>query len=89
MTKKQQELLNNYERATKTTLRECYRTWSDAKERAYNRCLNDMCDHNGHGARICSYNTTSFTFAYKYEDENNKTHLRYFTYVNTYDFIID
>lgn len=88
MTKFEQGLLQNYKRATKHTLEECYGKCSRNKQLAYDYCVSDYMKHEGRQWRICSYNTYGFTFAYLYDAENGKTHLRYHTKDNIYDFAI-
>lgn len=85
MTKKQQALWEQYKRATKRELGECYANPSAAKRQAYN-CISMQCSMlNGWGIRIPSYNTMMFTMAFLYK-EDGKTMLHYVTNKNVWDF---
>lgn len=57
-----------YKRATATTLRDVYTSWSAAKERAYDWCLEKMRRQDGENFRIISANTFQFTCGREYPD---------------------
>lgn len=88
MTKKEKVLLDNYRRASATTLQEVYTTCSTAKHQAFLDCRADLIAHNGHGGRIPSANAQFFTYAFIYQDEDGRERLRYHTHANVYDFEI-
>ena len=88
MTKKQEQLLDNYNRASATELRQVYNSWSDKKERAFKECIEKMSAYEGYDGRICSANTWMFTYAFKYRDGYGHTCLCYITPSTDYEFII-
>lgn len=88
MTKHQKMLVENYQRATARQLSDVYTTWSAAKERAYNWCINRMVSLNGFSGFICSANTFGFSFAFQYE-KDGKLRLQYHTKDHEYDFEVD
>ena len=88
MTKREQNIYNAYLRSNLTTLKQCYNSWSWAKERAYNECKNRCAEMKGHDFRIISYNLNVFTIGYLYE-KDNKTYLHYETNVNVLDFEVE
>lgn len=85
MTKKQQALWEQYKRATKSDLCECYKCASAAKERAYHEIMVLCFNLDGWGIRIPSYNTMMFTMAFLYK-KDGKTMLHYETNKNVWDF---
>lgn len=48
MTKKQKQLLDNYNRTSATELRQVYNSWSDKKERAFKECIEKMSAYEGY-----------------------------------------
>lgn len=85
MTKKQQGLWEQYKRATKSNLHECYARPSEAKVQAFNGIMRWCFLLDGWGIRIPSYNTMMFTMAFLYKN-NGKTMLHYETNRNVWDF---
>lgn len=67
-TKKGQAFIAMYNRATATSIYECYASPSTAKTRAEVWCRAQMCNENGNGFRILSYNTMKFTAAWMVGD---------------------
>lgn len=59
-----------YNLSTDTQLSDCYGTYSMAKQRAYNYCINQMENVDGWGFRIISHNVNIFTCGYKYVDSD-------------------
>lgn len=79
MTKQQQSIVDRYNRATKTSLDECYKTCSHYKTRAEYFIKQEMLNRNGGGYRILSHNSNFFTCAYVYTNENGNDILVYHT----------
>ena len=64
---------------------DCYSRPSAAKETAENRIWNKMCERNGYGYAVVSYNTMVFTCAYLFpHPEDGNLILCYETPCNTY-----
>lgn len=53
-----------YQRATARYLHEVYRSWSNAKESAYDYCTDLMLKYQGHSPRIIGANTCTFSFGF-------------------------
>lgn len=85
MTKKQQGLWEQYKRAYKTNLYQCYANPSVAKRAAYRNIQTKCFLLHGWDIRIPSYNTMMFTMAFLYK-KDGKTMLHYETPNNTWDF---
>lgn len=85
MTKKQLALWEQYKRATKKTLDECYGRASILKRYAYNDIHMKCFLMGGWRIRIPSYNSMMFTMAFLYK-KDGKTMLHYETAHNTWDF---
>ena len=88
MTKKQIGMLESYNRATATSLRDVYASWSTKKEQAYDRCRAIQYELSGHDGRICSANSYQFSYAFKYE-KDGKQYMCYRTATNDYRFCIE
>lgn len=93
MTKKNEGLLDNYQRAWATELWDVYGSCSYAKREAFNDCKRHERAFNGYDGRICTWNSQTFTYAFRYEGIDPKTdelheYLRYYTAWNTYEFEI-
>lgn len=79
-------LIQSYQRATDVTLDDCYSSHSYAKDRAYAYCMSRLNELGGRNHRICSYNTFTFTFAFRYINRaTGALHLYYKTAYSTYD----
>ena len=66
-------LFRQYERATETSIFQCYVTRpSIYKEAAENEILQRMQDENGHGYRILSHNGFMFVCGYLVEKDGEK-----------------
>ena len=65
------------------TLRAIYKSYSYAKERAFNDCLTLKSDLNGRDAVITGFNCDKFNYAFLI-DENGATYLIYITAQNVY-----
>ena len=92
LTKKQQEMVNTYQKSDMHSLRDLYTNYSDAKARAEMLIINEMIDNNGYSFRICGGNSCFFSCAYCYDiAENGKIskHLVYHTPQNKHDFIFE
>lgn len=70
MTKKQQSILESYNRAKATELRDVYGKYSIYKSRSFEAIRSEMHESNGYGLRILSYNSQFYTCAYKTADGN-------------------
>ena len=88
MNKRQEQLLDNYNRASATELRQVYGKWSDKKKEAYRNCLVKQSSHNGYDGRICTASGWKFTYAFRYRDEAGREHLYYITKTYDIDFVI-
>lgn len=89
MTKKNQGMLWSYEHATARTIWEAYSRPSYAKVKAYtNDCLKQMQELNGYDGRITGASSHFFSYAFRYLKDGAE-HLRYITYANNYDFVIE
>lgn len=76
-----QTLRNAYQRylcSTDRTLRDCYKTWSDEKENAFQYCLSIMAEKNGYEPRIVSHSIFCFSFGFMF-DENGRQNFAYIT----------
>lgn len=67
------------------SLRECYKTYSYAKEKALNYCYDLMKKYNGYGGFIISYNIFNFTFGFIGEYEGKKA---FFYITKDYDRVL-
>ena len=87
MNKKQINLLNNYKRATTTTLNELYKNASYYKWQAYCKILEKARQENGNNIKCFNANCNTFSMAYT-TIEQGKTYLNYYTAYNFYKFCI-
>lgn len=85
MTKNQKALWEQYKRADKRVLEECYARPSAAKKSAYNDIHMKCFFMEGWRIRIPSYNAFMFTMAFLY-NKDGKTMLHYETNRNVWDF---
>lgn len=84
-TKKARALVQDYERSYNYGLNQCYASYSYAKAFAEVRCREKMLDMGGHGFKILSFNSQTFTCGWLYEDkETGVIMLNVETYRNTY-----
>lgn len=88
MTKKNLAMLENYKRATATSLHELYKSYSHAKAVAYNDCISRCVEKNGFRVRVFSANTYGFCFAFLFEKEG-KQFLHYETSQSIYEFALE
>lgn len=87
MTKRQMCLLANYQRSEKRYLSDCYKSFSDAKAKAFNYCKEIERKFNGFEGRVCSFNSHIFTYAFEYvNEEDGVVCLHYITPNYDYDF---
>ncbi len=82
-TQKAKNLIDNYTRATTTTLYEIYTTASVYKWRAYNNILQDMEEDNGERLRVFNVNCMQYSAGYTFTKDNKKF-LKYYTKDNLY-----
>lgn len=85
MTKKQQVLWEQYKRADKRKLDECYKSPSEHKQAAFQKIHMKCFFMEGWRIRIPSYNAQMFTMAFLYK-KDGKTMLHYETRCNEWDF---
>jgi hypothetical protein len=69
MTKAQQQIINNYNRATAYSLNDVYASYSVFKARAEKQILNEMESVNGWGYKILGANSCTFSCAYLKQNE--------------------
>ena len=83
-TKKAKQYINNYNKSNKTTLRDCFKSWSNEKENIFNeyiaKCYNE---DGGSNFKIASYNHNVVVFGYIVEKDDKK-YLYYITPSNDY-----
>ena len=83
--KKAAGFIDAYNRSKKTTLAECYRTYSVDKALAYAACSALCYDENGDKFRVISYNSSFFTVAWLVTNcDTGATELRVETPSNSY-----
>ena len=87
LTQKQADMVRRYRNSNKTTLHDVYKSWSDAKERAFKYCLQDMKEHNGYDMRITGANGFTFSCAYCIMHDDGE-YLVYHTPCNRFEFKI-
>ena len=79
MTKKQEQMLDNYRRSNATELWEVYGRCSEKKREAFEKCRKLQATYGGWGGRICTANSYRFTYAFKFDNGYNQTCLCYIT----------
>ena len=72
-------LLKAHERATTTTLKECYGKWSWEKEYAFNKCKSKCQELGGYDFKIISHNVNMFSIGFYYIGQDNKVMFHYET----------
>ena len=77
MNKFQRGLYSNYLRATATELSQVYGSHSAAKDAAMGYCRRLQSEMDGRDGRICSANSFSFTYAFRYTDVDGRECLCY------------
>ena len=83
MTKAQQQIINNYKRATATSINDVYKTASVYKYRAEKAILGEMEGVGGWGYRILGANRMQFSCAYlKTNKEDGQIEIVYYTAQN-------
>ena len=82
-------MLWNVAHSNNETLYDVYKTFSQDKYLAYERCKGDMYRKDGFNFRITSANSFSFSCGFLYYDENTRLKCRYYTGKNVYDFIAE
>ena len=88
MTKRQQQMVNNYNNSNMYRLSDLYTTCSFYKTRAEQMILNEMLDNNGYDYKICGGNSCTFSCAYKMVKDNHEI-LVYHTHCNRYEIVLD
>lgn len=89
MTKKQKHMLWNVTHSSKESLYDVYKTFSQDKYLAYERCKGEMYCKEGFNFRITSANTYYFSCGFLYYDENKRLRCRYYTGQKVYDLIAE
>lgn len=82
-TQKAKNLIDNYTRATTTTLYEIYNNASIYKWRAYNNIIQDMEKDNGERLRVFNANSMQYSAGYTFTKDGEKF-LKYYTKDNLY-----
>ena len=85
LNQKQADMFNRYCNSSATSLHDVYKLWSDAKERAFKYCLQDMKKHHGQDMRITGANCNTFSCAYRIIRDDG-AYLVYHTYMNRFEF---
>lgn len=75
MKKKDNDILNTYNRYYGRTLYDCYNKPSTEKATSWFNIHNEMIANKGYGLTVLSYNTFMYTCAYTYTDESTNTEL--------------
>lgn len=89
MTKRQEQMLDNYNRARGITeLYQVYGRFSKKKTDALERCRELQKRYDGYDGRICTASPYQFTYGFKYDDGYGHTCLCYCTSRNNYEFIV-
>lgn len=88
MTKRQQQLVNNYNNSNMYRLNDLYTNCSFYKTRAEHMILNEMLDNNGYEYKICGGNSCTFSCAYKMIKDDHEI-LVYHTHCNRYEIVLD
>lgn len=71
MTKRQQQIVNNYNRSSNYSLDDVYTNYSVYKARAEKDILNEMASENGWGYKILGANSCSFSCAYLRQNKDD------------------
>ena len=79
MNKRQNAIMDAYNRHFRRTLYDCYANPSAQKVQAWERIKKEMSEKVGIGLTVISYNTNIFTCAYLMHVEEHKTVLVYIT----------
>lgn len=92
LTKKQQQMLNAYNKSDMYSLSDLYKSYSETKARAEYLIVKEKVLKGGYGYKVCGGNSMCFTCAYCYDSRENgniNKHLVYHTAYNKYDFIFE
>ena len=89
MTKKERQFLWNVMHSNNESLYDVYKSFSQDKYLAYERCKGEMYRKEGVNFRITSVNTFIFCCGFLYRDCKNILHCRYYTGKMIYDFIAE
>jgi hypothetical protein len=90
MTKKQQQIISNYNKSTNYSLDDVYSNYSVFKARAERDILNEMASVDGWGYKILGANSCAFSCAYLRQNaENGQIEIVYHTSQNkkVFDYI--
>ncbi len=71
MTKRQQQIIDSYNKSTNYSLDDVYTNYSVFKARAEKDILDEIVNCNGWGYKILGANTCAFSCAYLKQNENN------------------
>ena len=82
--KQVKEKYNDYKKSNNCTLYDVYNTFSHAKAKAFQYCV-DLCNqYNGELLKIVSYNQNMFTCGFTYTNDNGEKMFVYITKANDY-----
>lgn len=84
LNKQMQQAIKKHEMSNVYTLRDCYKMYSYAKEKAYKYCKDLQAKYNGYNFKIISYNIMTFSAGFYYKNENDNT-TRFVYITKTYD----
>lgn len=90
MTKRQQQIIDNYNKSTNYCLNDVYANYSVYKARAERQILNDMTSENGWGYKILGANSCAFSCAYLRQNaQHGQIEIVYYTAQNkkVFDYI--
>ena len=79
MTKANKGIVASYNRSTKTSLWQCYESFSNKKQEAWEYCEKLMQKYKGHDLKVISSNGWMFTAGFMFEDEDGCEFLMYIT----------
>ena len=88
MTKYEEKLVSNYERATATSLSEIYKKPSSKKVDIYLWLLDYVKKLDGYGIKLPKHTANEFSFAFKVNIED-RTYLYYITKCNEYHILLN
>lgn len=79
MNQRQKAIVDSYNKATASEMREVYMSWSNDKEKAYKNCKKLCSEMNGERFRIISANGWKFTAGFMFKNKKGEPCLMYIT----------
>ncbi|MBO7211247.1 MAG: hypothetical protein J6V44_09645 [Methanobrevibacter sp.] len=77
MNKRQKQIFERYKNSTRTSLRDCYDSFSKDKEKAFKSCMQICSEHEGTRPRIIRSNYYTFNFGFVFKNNSSL----YFKYI--------